>query len=66
MHLQDNTPGVEKRKEKMRNHIRKMLAYWKEIKFITRWMEVKQGNVLHHIEVVKPTQKELSAAAAAE
>jgi hypothetical protein len=59
MHLQDSTPANEKRKEKMRSHIRKMLAYWKEIKFITRWKEVKQGNTLHHIEITKPAAKEL-------
>lgn len=62
MHLQGNTPAIEKRKEKMRNHIRKMLAYWKEIKFIARWKEVKQGNTLHHIEIMKPTPKELPTA----
>lgn len=53
---------VERRKEKIRNHIRKMLAYWKEIKFITRWKEVPQGNTLHHIEITKTAAKELPAA----
>ena len=63
MHLQGSTPAIEKRKEKMRSHIRKMLAHWKEIKFIARWKEVKQGNALHHIEIVMPTPpKELPPA----
>ena len=62
LHLQESTAANEKRKEKMRNHIRKMLAYWKEIGFITRWKEVKQGNALHHIEITKPTQQPLPAA----
>lgn len=62
MHLQGSTPAIEKRREKMRSHIRKMLAYWKEIKFIARWKEVKQGNALHHIEITKPAPKELPTA----
>lgn len=52
MHLQGSTPAIEKRKEKMRSHIRKMLTYWKENGLlIKRWKEVKRGNTLHHIEI---------------
>ena len=62
MHLQGNAPAIERRKEKMRNHIRKMLAHWVKVKFITRWKEVKQGNTLHHIEIAIPATKELPPA----
>lgn len=62
LHLQGNTPANEKRKEKMRAHIRKILAYWKEIRFIARWKEVPHGNALHHIEIVKPPQQNLPPA----
>jgi len=62
MHLQGNAPAIERRKEKMRSHIRKMLAHWVKVKFITRWKEVKQGNTLHHIEIAIPATKELPPA----
>ena len=62
LHLQDNTPANEKRKEKMRAHIRKILAYWKKRGDIKDWKEVRQGNTLHHIEIVKPPQKQLPPA----